>query len=67
MRNMIWSALLEVSAMIDAPHASEDRKLKAAHALAQLSGCYLRTVEVHDLAAQITALQEAMKQHRRRA
>jgi len=67
MRNMLWAALLEVSAMIDAPHASEDRKLKAAHALAQLNGCYLKAVEVHDLAAQVAELQAAFKRSRGRA
>jgi hypothetical protein len=67
MRGMLWEALLEASSIVEDPDATEERKLKSMHALAQLSGCYLRAVEVGDLARQVADLQEAMKQYRRRA
>jgi hypothetical protein len=67
MRGMLWEALLEASSIVEDESSTEERKLKGMHALAQLSGCYLRAVEVGDLAKQIADLQEAMKQYRRRA
>ena len=67
MRGMLWEALLQASSIVEDPDASEERKLKSMHALAQLSGCYLRAVEVADLARQVADLQDAMKQYRRRA
>jgi hypothetical protein len=67
LRGMLWEALLEAAAMIEAPDGSEDRKVKGMHAMAQLSGCYLKAVEVHDLAAQVAELQAAFKAQGRRA
>jgi hypothetical protein len=64
MRGMLWEALLEAAAMIEAPGASEDRKVKAMHAMAQLSGCYVRTVETHELAVKVAELEAAFKAQR---
>jgi hypothetical protein len=61
LRGMLWEGLLAAASMIDEPSASEDRKVKGMHALAQLSGCYLKVVEVHDLAAKVAALEAAFK------
>ena len=63
LQGMVWEALLEASRMIEAPSASEDRKLKSMHAMAQLAGAYMKAVEVHDLAAQIDELRAAVQQH----
>jgi hypothetical protein len=65
LKGMLWETLLTLSGMVEDPTAGEDRKLKASHAMAQLAGAYLKTVEVHDLAAQVAALQEAVNQRRR--
>jgi hypothetical protein len=67
MRGMLWESLLEASRIVEDPDASEERKLRAMHALAQLSGCYLKAIEVGDLAREVADLQAAMKQYRRRA
>jgi hypothetical protein len=64
MRGMLWEALLELSGMIEASNASEDRKLRGMHAMAQLAGAYIKVVEVHDLAAQVAELQAAVKRSR---
>jgi hypothetical protein len=66
MRGMLWEALLAASRIVEDPAATEDRKLKSMHAMAQLSGCYLKAVEVTDLASQIAELRAAVQQHQGR-
>jgi hypothetical protein len=74
LRAVLWQTILEVEALMEAPlvddYGEEDPRghqalvLKAAHALAQLSGSYSRILESGDLERRIVALEAAVLQRR---
>jgi hypothetical protein len=75
LRRVLWQTIVEVEALIESPLVDDDGDedprarhalvLKAAHALAQLSGAYTRLIEGGDLEQRITALEAAVLQRRR--
>ncbi len=58
LRRILWGVLLQIEAEV---HLSEsvDTKLRAANSLAQLSGSYLKCLELTDIAARIERLESA--------
>jgi hypothetical protein len=58
LRRTLWAALLEIEDMLG--NDDPALKLRAAHALATLSGVYLKTIELDDVAARLTALEAGM-------
>jgi hypothetical protein len=71
LRRVLWSVIVEVEALMDDdgnadPRVHQALTLKAAHALAQLSGAYTRVLEGADLETRIVALEAAVLQGRNR-
>ena len=58
LRRVLWGVLLEIEAEVLST-AITDTKLRAANSLAQLSGSYLKCIEVADIAARIERLEAA--------
>ena len=58
LRRVLWGSLLEIEDLL----SSDDPtiKIKAAHALATLSGCYLKALDVGDLAVRLDRVEAAM-------
>ena len=75
LRRVLWQTITEIELLLESPLADdfgdEDPRahgalvLKAAHALAQLSGAYTRVLEGGDLEQRIAALETAVVQRRR--
>lgn len=57
---VLWQTIIEVEGVLDTRPPSHELILKAAHALAQLAGVYGRILEVVDLDARLTALEQHM-------
>jgi len=59
LRRILWGVLLQVEAEV---HLSEsvDTKLRAANSLAQLSGSYLKCIEIADIAARIERIESTL-------
>ena len=70
LRRVLWQTIVEIEALIESPLVDDDGEenvrahqglvLKGAHALAQLSGSYIRLIEGSDLERRITALEAAV-------
>jgi hypothetical protein len=58
LRAVLWRTILEVEALLDTRPPSNDVVLRSAHALAQLAGTYKGVLEVVDLDARLTALEQ---------
>ncbi len=63
LRRVLWDALVEVEGLLG--EGSVDAKLRAAHALATLSGSYFKALEHCDFEARLAAL-EAVQEVRAR-
>jgi hypothetical protein len=59
---MLWHALLEAQAVLDTATADEaELKLRAVHALSQASRQYAKLLEIGELEAQLSALEQQMQ------
>ena len=58
LRRSLWAGLLRVEDLL----ADDDpgTAIRAAHALAALSGAYLKAIELHDIAARIARLESTL-------
>lgn len=65
LRRVLWAAIHELEAFTYQPahDVTLDQRLKAVHALATISGQYLRATEQHDLVARIEALEAAAERN----
>jgi len=59
LRRILWGVILQIEAEV---HLSEsvDTKLRAANSLAQLSGSYLKCIEIADIAGRIERLESTL-------
>lgn len=62
LRAVLWGVLLEVEGIATDEHADAADKLKAAHALASLSGSYTKVHETVDLEERLAALREEVRE-----
>jgi hypothetical protein len=59
---VLWQALLEAQAVLEAAGEDEaELKLKAVHAISQCGGQYAKLLEVGELEARLTAVEQAQK------
>jgi hypothetical protein len=59
LRRVLWGVLIEIEAEV-LNAESTDTKLRAANSLAQLSGSYLKCLELTDIAARIERLESTL-------
>jgi hypothetical protein len=59
LQRVLWRTVLEVEALLDTRPPSTEVVLRCAHALAQLAGAYKGVVEVADIEARLSALEQA--------
>lgn len=61
LRRVLWAAIRDLETLTYQPpdDVTLDQRLRAVHALATISGQYLRATEQHDLVARIEALEAA--------
>jgi hypothetical protein len=64
LRRVLWSAIRDVEALIHDPDpdVTIDQRLRAVHALAAISGQYLKATEAAELVERIEALETAVGQ-----
>lgn len=55
LRRRLWGALTEIETLIE--HEDPHLRLKAAHALATMAGCYLKATELSDLEVRLGVLE----------
>lgn len=62
LRRVLWSAIRDVEALIYDPPANVtiDQRLRAIHALAAISGQYLRAIEQHEIVQRIEAVEASL-------
>jgi hypothetical protein len=58
LRGRLWDAIEAVTDLLEDENADNDDIRKSAHCLAQLSGPYLKAVEVGEIEARLRALEE---------
>jgi hypothetical protein len=59
---ILWQAVLEAQAVLEGADEDEaELKLRAVHALGQVSGQYAKLLEIDELEARLSALEQAMK------
>ncbi len=56
LRRVLWGVLIEIEAEVLSPQ-STDTKLRAANSLAQISGSYLKALELTDVVERLDALE----------
>lgn len=60
LQRTLWAGLLRIEDVLNDPNP--DRAIRAAHALAALSGSYLKALELTDLEARVAALEAQLAQ-----
>jgi hypothetical protein len=61
---ILWHALKRAQGVLDTA-VEDDETLKACHAVGQLAGQYVKLLEVGELEARLTALEQALEGMRR--
>jgi hypothetical protein len=61
---ILWGALQEAEAVLHrAPEADPDLKLRAIHAVSQCAGQYAKLLEIGELEARLSAVEQAQRGH----
>lgn len=69
LRRTLWAAIRDVEELIHEPNMDSpcvvtiDQQIRAVHALAALSGQYLKATDADELVARIEALESALEQN----
>jgi hypothetical protein len=64
LKRVLWLAITQAERMLLTPETSDDRRLKAIHAISTASGVYLSLCKGADWEARLTAVEQALQQGR---
>ena len=64
LRRVLWRTIVEVEALLDTRPPANELVLKAAHALSQLGGTYVKVSEVAELEQRVAALEASLQTRR---
>ena len=64
LRRVLWRTIVEVEALLDTRPPANELVLKAAHALSQLAGVYIKVAEVAELEDRVSALEASLQTRR---